>query len=411
MEAPRLETLSLVWLDKSLKNEFLLLLNKELDALQALDCEYSIICESRPLPFIAKVLSSIIAQKHVVIANPLWNNPALPAFDFSGYQDKKYILIPTGGSGGRIKFAMHSWETLAASAQATQVFLKVPIASHVSTLPLYAIGGLMPFIRAYVTGGIYYNLDHKNPPTEPYPSPAVLSVVPATLHALLESVPGWLGSFHAIFVGGGPMPPALMTSARQYELPVLKTYGMTETASMVACQKLCSPCMHPQCVGEVLPHATVRCGLSGELSIQSSSLFHGYYPNRLQDDSFFEPKDLGYFSDTGCLHIVGRSDTLIITGGKKIYPHEVRESLLDTGLVEDCLITSIHSPRWGQAIVAFYKAQVSHEAIVACLKPRVLPHIIPKHWVFVEKIPVNSQGKPDHAWIAQSLKNIKDKND
>jgi len=63
------------------------------------------------------------------------------------------IMIPTGGSSGQIRFAIHTWETLMASVRGFhQYFGEKPINSF-CVLPLYHVSGLMQFLRSFTTGG------------------------------------------------------------------------------------------------------------------------------------------------------------------------------------------------------------------------------------------------------------------
>ena len=68
-------------------------------------------------------------------------------------QHPALIMIPTGGSSGQIRFAIHTWETLMASVRGFhQYFGEKPINSF-CVLPLYHVSGLMQFLRSFTTGG------------------------------------------------------------------------------------------------------------------------------------------------------------------------------------------------------------------------------------------------------------------
>jgi len=68
-------------------------------------------------------------------------------------QHPALIMIPTGGSSGQIRFAIHTWDTLMASVRGFhQYFGEKPINSF-CVLPLYHVSGLMQFLRSFTTGG------------------------------------------------------------------------------------------------------------------------------------------------------------------------------------------------------------------------------------------------------------------
>ena len=67
--------------------------------------------------------------------------------------EQNLIMIPTGGSSGNIKFAIHTWETLISSVRGFQEYFQVQEINSFCVLPLYHVSGLMQFIRSFTTGG------------------------------------------------------------------------------------------------------------------------------------------------------------------------------------------------------------------------------------------------------------------
>jgi len=63
------------------------------------------------------------------------------------------IVIPTGGSSGKIRFAIHTWETLTASVQGFQQYFQLDKINSYCVLPLYHVSGLMQFMRSFTTAG------------------------------------------------------------------------------------------------------------------------------------------------------------------------------------------------------------------------------------------------------------------
>ncbi len=62
-----------------------------------------------------------------------------------------------------------------------------------------------------------------------------MSVVPTMLKALLASTPwqDYHPAFRFFLLGGGPIDRPTLTVCQQRHLPVIQSYGMTETASQV----------------------------------------------------------------------------------------------------------------------------------------------------------------------------------
>jgi len=64
-------------------------------------------------------------------------------------------MIPTGGSSGQIRFAIHTWETLMASVRGFQQYFQLNQVNSLCVLPLYHVSGLMQFLRSFTTGGSF----------------------------------------------------------------------------------------------------------------------------------------------------------------------------------------------------------------------------------------------------------------
>ena len=110
----------------------------------------------------------------------------------------------------------------------------------------------------------------------------------------------------------------------------------------------------------------------------------------------FQPDDLGYFDANGYLHIVGRQSDKIITGGENVFPAEVEAAIRSTGLVKDVCVIGISDRYWGQAITAIYipiNADILPTNIQTALSDTLSKFKRPKHWLAVDRLPRNAQGK------------------
>ena len=133
----------------------------------------------------------------------------------------------------------------------------------------------------------------------------------------------------------------------------------------------------------------------GSIQIQANSLMLGYFPN-LNRQVEFEPDDIGTIDKDGYLTVVGRNSSKIISGGENVYPLEVVEIIMATGLVTDVWVVGLPDRYWGQAVTAVYvaaKFPVSAAILSAAIAGKVSKYKIPKYWVSVDLIPRNSLGK------------------
>ena len=394
-----------------------------------------LLVEPDPFRFLAHFIAACAAECHVFLANPNWVEAewqqvfALVQPDLvigSEAESINYlvlvsplphsptpplphslILIPTGGSSGKIRFVMHTWETLMSSVQGFRQYFKVDRVNSCCVLPLYHVSGLMQFLRSFISGGKLVLLPFKSLQAGIYPlfNPAefFLSLVPTQLDRLLSPLPPCPPAlpFHTILLGGAPAWPKLLEQAKDRGIRLAPTYGMTETASQIATLKPEDFLVGRTGCGQVLPHAQIEIR-DGTIAIRSASLALGYYPNCFEN-GIFQPDDLGYFDDRGSLHIIGRTSDKIITGGENVFPAEVEAAIRATGLVQDVCVIGVGDRHWGQAVSALYVPLTGTGLgqIQTALENTLSKFKRPKQWIAVETLPRNAQGKLDRAQIEQ----------
>ena len=408
-----------------------------------------LIAEAKQLEFIAYFIAAVAAGCPVFLGNPHWIkaewqqvfNLVKPDLILGEIIDKfnspfpipnsplpipELILIPTGGTSGKIKFAVHTWETLTASVGGFQEYFQVPQINSFCVLPLYHVSGLMQFIRSFISGGklvilpSYKDIWENRNQWDIDCNDFFISLVPTQLQRLLETpeTAKWLANFKTVLLGGAPAWGELLERARKYEIKLAPTYGMTETASQIATLKPRDFLAGNNSNGRILPHAKVRiCGEKGEIleankigivKIEAESLARGYYPEIMSDrPHHFPTDDLGYVDEKGFLHIVGRGSDKIISGGENVFPAEVEAAILGTGLVKDVCVIGISDRFWGEVVTAVYVANnsaVSAQVLAAAIEDKLSKFKRPKSWVEVAELPRNSQGKISRDRVKEIIK-------
>ena len=352
--------------------------------------------------------------------NAYINNPNIP-FPTAGcvrvIPHSPHIMIPTGGSGGKIKFAVHTWDTLMASVRGFQEYFQIYKINSFCVLPLYHVSGLMQFMRCIITGGKLvissfkmlesgqkYNIKNLDIINLNF----FISLVPTQLERLLQKsdLTDWLGKFETVLLGGAPAWDELLQKARFNNLRLAPTYGMTETASQIATLKPEDFLRGKIGCGKVLPHAQVQIleekkgiiqtNKVGRIKIQAKSLALGYYPLNNIIQTCLQIDDLACFDEQGYLNIVGRNSDKIITGGENVYPAEIEAAIRTTQMVADVCVIGLADKHWGQIVTAIYvpeKSGILNLEIQALLKEKLSNYKIPKIWISVASLPRNSQGK------------------
>ncbi len=418
---------------------------QEIEAIIDLSRERGVlISHSDPVEFAAALLASIHSGVPTILANPKWQqseweqlgeqvNPAI-IFGMSAVGKARMlkpsnlkprdILIPTGGSSGKMKLTVHSWSTLTAACEGFSAFFGAESVDLCCVLPLYHVSGLMQLIRSFTSKGQIVFTNYRALQNGEIPEinaqNLCLSLVPTQLERLIKhaDISDWLCSLRAIFMGGAPMSSNLQTRARKLRLPVVLTYGMTETAAMITALPSNDFLSGKSGVGYALKHAKIRVinknGSTclpeevGVIQIEARSLCLGYYGlSSSSSESSYRSQDEGYLDHEGGLHLVGRSDRIIISGGEKIDPLEVEKAFLETGTVGQVFAMGWPDSDWGEQLVVFCVSSNSMDDVETLrehLKNKLVNYKIPREIIFVSELPLTLNGKPDRVLIHKLLK-------
>ena len=323
------------------------------------------------------------------------------------------VMIPTGGTGGKVKFVIHSSETLRAAALGLRDALVArglsPILHGVTCTPPWHVSGFMPAIRARATGGQHLVIDGRFAESAALPSVTlptsgtkIISLVPAQLSRLLARADSeaWLQVFNVILLGGSSVPAPLLAEIRLRRLPVFLTYGSTETAAACA---LCPPekiWSSESVRGTPLPGVTFATDPDGVVTITTTALGIGLWPDSPLGSPWVSG-DRGDVAADGSVKISGRADRVIITGGEKVDPARVEQTLLSTGLIKEALVLGMVDARWGEVVTACVIGPASAEAVLRHACEALEPAARPRRYVFVPSMPTNASGKPDREAIAK----------
>jgi O-succinylbenzoic acid--CoA ligase len=146
---------------------------------------------------------------------------------------------------------------------------------------------------------------------------------------------------------------------------------------------------------------------TGLVRIGGGSLFRGYIPaGNLTgaEGGFFVTEDLGMLDEGGALHVIGRRDAVIITGGKKVFPSEVEAALRASGQFSDVAVLGVADPEWGQRVVAFHPAggRAPDALRVETALGGLAAYKRPKAFIPVPDWPRNAQGKVNRAALVRA---------
>ena len=248
-------------------------------------------------------------------------------------------------------------------------------------------------------------------PLEKYALPAntkfATFLVPSNIRILLQFASDRLEAIadriDFLETGAAPMPHSDMLTLCKI-LPntrLYNTYASTETGIISTYNYNDGECI-AGCLGHALPHSQFLITPEGRIACKGDTLMTGYKDEPeltltvLHDDTLFTA-DNGYIDEQGRLHILGRDDDTINTGGFKVAPSEVEDVALSMPDIEDCICISQPHPVLGNAlallVVLKNGAKLDKRAIALHLSTKLKRYQIPLTYKEVDKIQRTFNGK------------------
>ena len=109
--------------------------------------------------------------------------------------------------------------------------------------------------------------------------------------------------------------------------------------------------------------------------------------------------DRARWASDGTLEFIGRDNMCINTGGEKVFPEEVEETLKTHAAIDDALVFGLPDEKWGQCVTAVVEAHapVDVEELRAHVRQHLAGYKTPKTVHIVKKVPRAPNGKADYA--------------
>jgi fatty-acyl-CoA synthase len=246
-------------------------------------------------------------------------------------------------------------------------------------------------------------------------------LIPA-MAKMVIACPSWgrhdLGSLRFLGSGGEAVSDSITTAFRAIGVPVLNSYGLTETADGTTTIRPYDEGKPAHCIGKPLPFVDIKVvnargeeaapGEEGEIAHRGPTLVEGYWHRPEETakafrDGWFFSGDIGTRDANGYLYFLARRDEMIVTGGENVYPAEVEQAILGHPGVADVAVLGVPHEKWGQTIKAIIAAKADEtlraEDIATFLEGRLSGFKRPRICEFVAQLPKIGSGKLDRKLI------------
>jgi len=340
------------------------------------------------------------------------STPDLYSFDL----EKLFAILFTSGTTSEAKAVPLKFKHILNAAENSSKNLPLDIDDEwLLNLPLHHIGGISVLIRSILAGSkVFLNPINRTPQLREVflnrHSITHASLVPTQLKRLLDDTEFKVGSnFKAILLGGGPIPASVHRLAIQRNIPVLPSFGMTETAAQCIAVPYESRYNTPDGTSGISLNSIMLslridpASNSKLLWIKGNQVFDGYLDEKLNESSFdsdgwFNTGDYAYIDENGFVFIEMRRSDRIVSGGENINPFYVEEKLETHELVAEAGVYGLPDDEWGQIVCAALVLKdksrfLSLDELTIFLKSKLQGFMIPKQLVLVDKLPRTASGK------------------
>jgi len=351
--------------------------------------------------------------------------------EIAGDSEDPLLMLYTAGSTGRPKGVPLRQTNLFFNAINWVIDAGITKEDYTMTvIPLFHIGGHMLWTLPHLMVGGKILLQRRFDPettlrllmeekiTNVYFIPAMAKMILA--------LPQWkdydLSRLRFIGAGGEPVPERVTNAFGEIGIPVLNSYGLTETSdATTTIRPWDAPGKPANCIGKPLTMTDVRivdsrgrdvgAGTEGEILHRGPSVVNAYWKRpeesaRAFREGWLHTGDRAVQDEEGFLHFLGRKDDMIVTGGENVYPAEIEEVILSHSKVADVAIVGIPDDKWGQTIKAVIAPKagmsIEKEEILGHVKARLSGFKRPRIIQFVESLTKIGSGKLDRVTIKKT---------
>jgi acyl-CoA synthetase (AMP-forming)/AMP-acid ligase II len=138
----------------------------------------------------------------------------------------------------------------------------------------------------------------------------------------------------------------------------------------------------------------------GRIFVGNDMIFEGYTDGdnvREWRDGLIATGDIGHLTPDGVLHVDGREDDMVISGGENVYPSGVEDVIAELPQIREVAVVGVPDREYGQRlaawIVLYPGERLDGEAVREYVRRSMARFSVPREVYFVAELPRNATGK------------------
>jgi len=304
------------------------------------------------------------------------------------------FTLQTSGSTGKPKSIHVTRNQLKASAELTNSFLNLQQGyTSLICLDTRYIAGIIMLVRSMEAGMNMYIVEATANPLEKIQADVTIhfmALVPYQLETILGSPhKDKLDKIKIVLIGGAPLSNEIRKDLKSFTCTFYATYGMTETLSHIALQKLNG--VNAQDFFQTLNNISIQVDQRGCLIIHAP---------HLGSDSIVT-NDLVELISENQFRWLGRFDNVINSGGVKVIPEKIESAITplmtELNLENKFFIAGIPDRILGEAVILIVEGEITNTSIEKILLQRMKETLgkyeVPKSIRYVSKFIQTDTGK------------------
>jgi len=371
-------------------------------------------------------LHTVVADDEFLALVPVDRNP-LSDEEFDALADTAGRTVPRPGREGRMIVLTSGTSGPPKGARRPPISDLGPAAAILSVIPLRAADPVLiaaPLFHTWGNAGLLLTLLHGGTvllrrrfdpedllDTVERERVEVVLAVPVMVQRLVETGEPWRGHRPRIVaVSGSALPTGVAEDFMdRYGDVLYNLYGSTEVswvsiASPRDLREAPGTAGRPP-AGTVLrivddAGRAVPPGTDGRVFVGNDMPFEGYTREGTAVeilDGLYGTGDVGHLDAAGRLHLTGRADDMIVSGGENVHPGPVEALIAADERVREVAVVGVPDERFGRRLAAYVvlrpEASLDADGVRDLVRAGAARFAVPRDVVFLDELPRNPTGK------------------